>query len=146
MFFGRVNHSLDKMRKAHLDEMLTLLTSQSIAEIDASYKVAADHKDASKDAATAFFEMLKAGSVMGVFDGFADIDHGEQGRSIVGTIRAADGTKINGILTSLKAAGWDIELAEVAAPADKAAPGDKKEDTKNDAPTKDESAKDADTK
>ena len=146
MFFGRVNHSLDKMRKAHLDEMLTLLTSQSIAEIDASDKVAADHKDASKDAATAFFEMLKAGSVMGVFDGFADIDHGEQGRSIVGTIRAADGTKINGILTSLKAAGWDIELAEVAAPADKAAPGDKKEDTKNDAPTKDESAKDADTK
>ncbi len=136
MFFGRVNHSLDEMRKAHLAEMLTLLTSQSIAEIEASDKVAADHKDASKDAATAFFEMLKAGSVMGVFDGFADIDHGEKGRSIVGTIRAADGTKINGILTSLKAAGWDIELAEVASHADEAASVDKKEDTKNDEPTK----------
>lgn len=136
MFFGRVNHSLDEMRKAHLAEMLKLLTSQSIAEIEASDKVAADHKDASKDAATAFFEMLKAGSVMGVFDGFADIDHGEKGRSIVGTIRAADGTKINGILTSLKAAGWDIELAEVASPADEAASVDKKEDTKNDEPTK----------
>jgi hypothetical protein len=136
MFFGRVNHSLDEMRKAHLAEMLKLLTSQSIAEIEASDKVAADHKDASKDAATAFFEMLKAGSVMGVFDGFADIDHGEKGRSIVGTIRAADGTKINGILTSLKAAGWDIELAEVASHADEAASVDKKEDTKNDEPTK----------
>ncbi len=137
MFFGRVNHSLDEMRKAHLAEMLKLLTSQSIAEIEASDKVAADHKDASKDAATAFFEMLKAGSVMGVFDGFADIENGEKGRSIVGTIRAADGTKINGILTSLKAAGWDIELAEVASHADEAASVDKKEDTKNDEPTKD---------
>lgn len=136
MFFGRVNHSLDEMRKAHLAEMLKLLTSQSIAEIEASDNVAADHKDASKDAATAFFEMLKAGSVMGVFDGFADIDQGEKGRSIVGTIRAADGTRINGILTSLKAAGWDIELAEVASPADEAASVDKKEDTKNDEPTK----------
>ena len=145
MFFGRVNHSLDEMRKAHLAEMLTLLTSQSIAEIEASDKVAADHKDASKDAATAFFEMLKAGSVMGVFDGFADIENGEKGRSIVGTIRAADGTKINGILTSLKAAGWDIELAEVAAPVNKGAPVDKKEDTKNDDDTKDKPAKDADT-
>ena len=59
--------------------------------------------------------MLKAGSVMGVFDGFADIDYGDDGRSIVGTIRAADGTKINGVLASLKTAGWDVELAVVAA-------------------------------
>jgi hypothetical protein len=118
MFFGRVNHDLDEMRKTHLDEMLTLLTSQSAAEIDASKTITDDHKTASKDAATAFFDMLKAGSVMGVFDGFADVDYGDQGRSIVGTIRAADGTKINGVLASLKAAGWDVELAEAAAPAD----------------------------
>jgi hypothetical protein len=121
MFFGRVNHSLDEMRKAHLDEMLTLLTGQSVAEIDASDEIADDHKTASKDAATAFIEMLKAGSVMGVFDGFADIDYGDEGRSIVGTIRAADGTKINDVLASLKAAGWDIELADVVTPVDKAA-------------------------
>jgi hypothetical protein len=118
MFFGRVNHDLDNMRKTHLDEMLTLLTGQSVAEIDSSEEISDDHKTASKDAAAAFFEMLKAGSVMGVFDGFADIDYGDEGRSIVGTIRAADGTKINSVLASLKAAGWDIELAEAAAPAD----------------------------
>lgn len=118
MFFGRVNHSLDDMRKAHLDEMLTLLTGQSVAEIDSSEEIADDHKKASKDAATAFFEMLKAGSVMGVFDGFADVDYSDEGRSIVGTIRAADGTKINGVLASLKAAGWDVELADVTTPAD----------------------------
>ncbi|NQV26056.1 MAG: hypothetical protein HQ518_16985 [Rhodopirellula sp.] len=118
MFFGRVNHSLDEMRKAHLAEMLTLLADHSVAEIDATDKIADDGKSASKDAATAFFEMLKAGSVMGVFDGFADINYGDEGRSIVGTIRAADGTKINGVLASLKAAGWDVELAEAsAAPA-----------------------------
>ena len=115
MFFGSVNHDLDEMRKAHLEELLTLLTGQSVAEIGNSEKIANDHKTASKDAATAFFEMLKAGSVMGVFDGFADIDYGDDGRSIVGTIRAADGTKINGVLASLKTAGWDVELAVVAA-------------------------------
>lgn len=152
MFFGRVNHSLDEMRKAHLDEMLTLLTSQSIAEIEASDKVAADYKNASKDAATAFFEMLKAGSVMGVFDGFADIDHGEKGRSIVGTIRAADGTKINGVLASLKAAGWNVELAKDAAPVSKAepasnaAPVDRKEDATNDVPPKEAAPTEAATK
>jgi hypothetical protein len=146
MFFGRVNHALDKMRKAHLDEMLTLLTSQSVAEVEASEKIAADHKAASKDATTAFFEMLKAGSVMGVFDGYADIDYGEEGRSIVGTIRAADGTKINGVLASLKAAGWDVELAEVAAPADKEDAKDDKEDTKPDKEgAKDDAAPKADT-
>ena len=118
MFFGRVNHDLDEMRKAHLEEMLTLLTGQSVAEIDNSEKIVDEHKPASKDAATAFFEMLKAGSVMGVFDGFADIDHGDDGRSIVGTIRAADGTRINGVLASLKTAGWDIELAAVAPPGE----------------------------
>ncbi|MFT5094767.1 MAG: hypothetical protein ACI93T_003609, partial [Porticoccaceae bacterium] len=61
MFFGRVNHALDEMRKTHLEEMLTLLTSQSVAEVETSEKIAADHKAASKDATTAFFEMLKAG-------------------------------------------------------------------------------------
>lgn len=130
MFFGRVNHALDEMRKTHLEEMLTLLTSQSVAEVEASAKIAADHKAASKDAATAFFEMLKAGSVTGVFDGYADIDYGDEGRSIVGTIRAADGTKINGVLASLKDAGWDVELAEAAGPADK-------EDAKTDEEKKD---------
>ena len=139
MFFGRVNHSLDKMRKTHLEEMLTLLTSQSVAEVEASEKIAADHKAASKDATTAFFEMLKAGSVMGVFDGYADVDYGEEGRSIVGTIRAADGTKINGVLASLKAAGWDVELAEGAAPADEA-------DTKTKEEKKDDVATDNDEK
>lgn len=121
MFFGKVNHALDKMRKAHLDEMLTLLTEQSVAEIGASEEIADDHKEASKGAATAFFQMLKDGSVMGVFDGFADIDYGDDGRSVVGTIRAADGTQINGVLASLKAAGWDVELADVpeAAKTDK---------------------------
>ena len=144
MFFGQVNHSLDKMRKAHLDEMLTLLTSQSLATVDASEKIAADNKGPSKDAATAFFEMLKAGSVMGVFDGFADIEYGEKGRSIVGTIRAADGTKINGVMASLKAAGWDVELADVAAPVDKPVSDDKptpvdkeKEEAKGDETPKD---------
>lgn len=137
MFFGRVNHDLDEMRKAHLEEMLTLLTGQSVAEIDSSEKIADDHKTASKDAATAFFDMLKAGSVMGVFDGFADIDYGDEGRSIVGTIRAADGTKINGVLASLKAAGWDVELAETAA-----APADDKEEATKDSDTA-EPAKDA---
>ena len=137
MFFGRVNHDLDEMRKAHLEEMLTLLTGQSVAEIDSSGKIADDHKTASKDAATAFFDMLKAGSVMGVFDGFADIDYGDEGRSIVGTIRAADGTKINGVLASLKAAGWDVELAETAA-----APADDKEEATKDSGTA-EPAKDA---
>ena len=135
MFFGRVNHALDKMRKTHLEEMLTLLTSQSVAEVEASEKIAADHKAASKDAATSFFEMLKAGSVMGVFDGYADIDYGEEGRSIVGTIRAADGMKINGVLASLKDAGWDVELADVAAPVDK-------EDAKDDDAKPDEEKKD----
>lgn len=114
MFFGRVNHDLDKMRQTHLEEMLTLLTGQSVAEIDGSEEIADDHKTPSKDAATAFFEMLKAGSVMGVFDGFADVDYSDEGRSIVGTIRAADGTKINGVLASLKVVGWDIELADVS--------------------------------
>lgn len=137
MFFGRVNHDLDEMRKAHLAEMLTLLTGQSVAEINSSEKIADDHKTASKDAATAFFDMLKAGSVMGVFDGFADIDYGDEGRSIVGTIRAADGTKINGVLASLKAAGWDVELAETAA-----APADEKVEAVKDSDTA-EPAKDA---
>lgn len=135
MFFGRVNHALDEMRKTHLEEMLTLLTSQSVAEVETSEKIAADHKAASKDATTAFFEMLKAGSVIGVFDGYADIDYGEEGRSIVGTIRAADGTKINGVLASLKDAGWDVELADVAAPVDK-------EDAKDDDAKPDEEKKD----
>lgn len=139
MFFGRVNHALDEMRKTHLEEMLTLLTSQSVAEVEASEKIAADHKAASKDAATSFFEMLKAGSVMGVFDGYADIEYGEEGRSIVGTIRAADGTKINGVLASLKDAGWDVQLAEAAEPADE---DDAKadEEKKDDPSSKDDAA------
>ena len=143
MFFGRVNHDLDEMRKAHLAEMLTLLTDQSVAEVEASEKIADDHKTASKDAATAFFEMLKAGSVMGVFDGFSDIAYGEKGRSLVGTIRAADGTKINGVLASLKAAGWDVELAEAAAaPAEEKAKPDTDKETAAPDSTKD-AAKDA---
>lgn len=124
MFFGRVNHSLDDMRKTHLKEMLDLLTEQTVAETKASTTIAEDKKSATEEGATAFFEMLQAGSKMGVFDGFANVEYGDKGRSIVGTIRAADGSKIDGVLASLKAAGWDIELAEAAvvdAPEKKAA-------------------------
>lgn len=145
MFFGRVNHGLDAMRKAHLEEMLGLLTEQATAEINASEKIADDGKAASTDAATAFFDMLKNGSVMGVFDGFADIRTGDKGRSIVGTIRAADGTKIRGVLASLKEAGWDIELAAgTAAEADDR--GEKPEGDEAAATEKPESADEPDTK
>jgi hypothetical protein len=118
MFFGRVNHSLDQMRKEHLDEMLTLLTGQTIAKIVASESLADDEKNGAKDGTTAFFDMLKKGSVMGVFDGYSNIEYGEKGRSIVGTIKAADGTMIDGVLASMKAAGWEIELAEPGAAKD----------------------------
>lgn len=133
MFFGRVNHSLDQMRKDHLDEMLTLLTGQAVAKIVASEVLAEEEKNASKDGSTAFFDMLKAGSVMGVFDGYSNIQYGEKGRSIVGTIKAADGTQIDGVLASLKVAGWDIELAEPDAGAkDDPAAVVKGEDAKKD--------------
>jgi hypothetical protein len=136
MFFGRVNHALDDMRKGHLAEMLTLVNEQAAATIESSESITSDQKGPSKDGATAFFDMLKAGSVMGVFDGFADTQYGEKGRSIVGTIRAADGTKITGVLASLKAAGWDVELAEPAAAAEDKAVEKKQDDAeKKDAAT-----------
>ena len=126
MFFGRVNHALDEMRKAHLAEMLGLLNEQAIVQVETSESIAADKKGAAKDGATAFFDMLKEGSVMGVFDGFMDVQYGEKGRSIVGTIRAADGAKIDGVLASLKEAGWDVELAG-AVPAAEEASAEKKD-------------------
>lgn len=154
IFFGRVNHALDEMRKEHLAEMLGLLTEQATAEIKASEKIEDDNKAASTDAATAFFDMLKAGSVMGVFDGYADVRTSDDGRSIVGTIRAADGTQIAGVLASLKESGWDIELAGETAPAsdNDAAPktdepdkadGDKPDGDKPEAEEKPESKEDA---
>ena len=114
IFFGRINHSLDEMRKTHIDEMLELLSAHCVSRIDASDKVAADGKSAAKEAAEKFYAMLGAGNKMGVIDGFVDIAKGDDGRSVVGAIRADDGTAINGVLESLKAAGWEVELAEAS--------------------------------
>lgn len=149
MFFGRVNHSLDEMRQGHLKEMLDLLTEQTTAETKASTTIADDKKSATEDATTAFFEMLQAGSKMGVFDGFMNVEYSDEGRSIVGTIRAADGRKIDGVLASLKEAGWDIELATAAgsAPEEKAdeAPAEKTEDKPAAEDAKDDAADENDT-
>ncbi|MDA1165019.1 MAG: hypothetical protein O3B13_18130 [Planctomycetota bacterium] len=115
IFFGRVNHALDEMRQTHLKEMLELLAAKAASSIGASESVAAEHKSAANDAATAFFEMLQTGTKMGVFDGFVNVEQGKEGRTITGAIRAADGKKIDAVLASLKAAGWDIELSDAAA-------------------------------
>lgn len=112
IFFGRINHSLDGMRKKHISEMLKLLEGECVTRFSSSDKVEDANKEAAQDAVKQFYAMLEAGNQMGVIDGFVDIAENNEGRSIVGAIRSADGNAAADVLAALKSAGWEVELAE----------------------------------
>jgi len=141
IFFGHVNHPLDQMRQQNIAELLKLVEDKFLADIDGSEDIEEANKDAAKDAVQTLFDMLNAGNRMGVVDGFVNVTEGDDGRSIVGAIRAEDGTVADQMLASLKEAGWTVELAEpveAEAAAEKPeSPAEKtEEDSKEAAPEK----------
>ena len=90
IFFGRVNHALDKMRKANLAEILKLMRIQAVVEIDKSALVKEDHKAALKEAGGIIFDILADGGEMGVIDGFVNVEQVDGVRMISGGVQTAD--------------------------------------------------------
>lgn len=90
IFFGHVNHALDKMRKANIAEILNLMRAQADVEIDKSALVKEDHKAALKEAGGVIFDILADGGEMGVIDGFVNVELVDGVRMITGGVRTAD--------------------------------------------------------
>jgi hypothetical protein len=110
IFFGRINHALDKMRQKNIGDLLKLIQGAGTAKIDANKEYLKEKKAALTDATTRFIAMLNAGTKMGVIDGFVDITLTDGKRSGIGGIKVADGTALVGVLESLKAGGWKVEV------------------------------------
>ncbi|MBC8289102.1 MAG: hypothetical protein H8E37_02195 [Planctomycetes bacterium] len=90
IFFGRINHALDKMRQDNIQELLKLLQAQAEAKLNESTQINHDDKDALREAAALYFDMLSAGTKMGVIDGFVNAELVEGKRVVTGGIRVAD--------------------------------------------------------
>lgn len=109
IFFGRVNHALDKMRQANIIATLILMQASANKKIAANSEYSKEKKAAVTKAVNDFMGMLQAGTEMGVFDAFIDVTLDDKQRSAVGGIKAANGTALIAILENLKAAGWKVE-------------------------------------
>ncbi len=109
--FGRLNHALDKMRQGNITQFLGLIEKQVVKRIANAKNVEDAKKPAATEAIQKFIGMLQDGnSKVGRIDGFLEITEGENGRLLVGGIRAHCGTKVEDVLKALQAAGWDVKL------------------------------------
>lgn len=90
IFFGRINHALDQMRQDNIQELLKLLQAQAEAKLNESTTINDEDKDALREAAAIYFDILSAGTKMGVIDGFVNAELIEGKRVVTGGIRVAD--------------------------------------------------------
>ncbi|MBI1314024.1 hypothetical protein GC176_22240 [bacterium] len=141
IFFGRINHSLDAMRQKHLGEMFELMEQDANSRLDVSTDFTDEQKGGAKVAIEKGFAMLRAGTQMGVIDGFIDVNMKEGKKGVVGAIRVADGALLVDVLRGLKDAGWEVELGEAGKPAATAAEksGEEKTDAVSDEKAGDDS-------
>jgi len=112
IFFGRVNHALDEMRQKHFGEMFDLMENDANERLAASDDYSEEQKAGMTTAIEQGFAMLRAGTKMGVIDGFIDVDLKDGSKGVVGAIRVADGSVALDVLGGLKTAGWDVEIGE----------------------------------
>lgn len=110
IFFGRINHALDKMRQANIAEILKLMRAQADVEIDKSTLVKEEHKDALKEAGSVIFDILADGSAMGVVDGFVNVEQVDGLRVITGGVRTADSAAALKALEALMKTDAKIQL------------------------------------
>ncbi|MHC4875164.1 MAG: hypothetical protein ACYTGL_01620 [Planctomycetota bacterium] len=132
IFFGAVNHALDEMRQKHFGEMLDLMEKDAGEKIEASEDLSDDQKAGAKVAAQKLFEMLRAGTAMGVFDGFVDVSLADGKKSVVGALRVADGSVAVEVLQGLKDAGWEVEIGSAGEEAKDEGEADESESSKED--------------
>jgi hypothetical protein len=112
IFFGRVNHALDAMRQKHFTEMFELMENDAKERLADSEDYSDEQKAGITTAIEKGFEMLRAGTKMGVVDGFVDVNLTDGNKGVVGAIRVDDGSVGIDVLGGLKAAGWDVEIGE----------------------------------
>ena len=113
IFFGRINHSLDSMRQANITEILKLLRAEATGKLEKSDAVDADRKAALKEAGELLFDTVSAGNMMGVLDGFLNIEQKDGARMLTGGIRIADSTSVLKVLETLREADAEIEINAV---------------------------------
>lgn len=112
IFFGRVNHALDAMRQKHFTEMFELMENDAKERLADSEDYSDEQKAGITRAIEKGFEMLRAGTKMGVVDGFVDVNLTDGNKGVVGAIRVDDGAVAVDVLGGLKAAGWEVEIGE----------------------------------
>ncbi len=129
---GRINHPLDGMRTENLLEMWDKLSAQLKHKAEVSAKSTDTEKTNRKKVIDLFFDMLKAGTQMGVVDGFIEVEeHSVHKHTVVAGIKAADGNAMIEIIKLLEAAKMgqqvqagfdkqgDVSIHKVVLPDDK---------------------------
>ena len=112
IFFGRVNHALDDMRQKHFTEMFELMEQDAKGRLADSTDYSDEQKAGITTAIEKGFEMLRAGTKMGVVDGFVDVNLKDGNKGVVGAIRVDNVSVAIDVLGGLKAAGWEVEIGE----------------------------------
>lgn len=109
-FLGRINHTIDPMRKGHAKAFLDLVKKQSLSRIPSSSTIKDSHKESYTKVASQFIDVIQSGVEMGVFDGFVHIEKPNDMHTMVGAVRVPDGNALIPVLESLKGAEWDVQL------------------------------------
>lgn len=110
IFFGRVNHALDAMRKKNIAALLPLMEKHLASRVEAHQDWDAARKAGYTAAIGSFFKLLAAGNEMGLIDGYIEVAGSGDSRSLIGAIRTPDGAQPAAVLSALKDAGWNVEL------------------------------------
>ena len=100
------------MRQKHFTEMFELMENDAKERLADSEDYSDEQKAGITTAIEKGFEMLRAGTKMGVVDGFVDVNLTDGNKGVVGAIRVDDGSVGIDVLGGLKAAGWDVEIGE----------------------------------
>jgi hypothetical protein len=113
IFFGRINHALDQMRQDNIQELLKLLQAQAEAKLNESANINDEDKDALREAAAIYFNILSAGTKMGAIDGFVNAELIEGKRAVTGGIRLADSADALKLLQALGMTDTQIAMNAV---------------------------------
>lgn len=113
VFFARINHDLDEMRQKNIQELIKLVRAQAEVELNESTEVDDEDREALREAARVYFDMLAAGTEMGVIDGFVNVDLIDSQRMITGGIRVPDTAAALNVLEALNKTDAEIQMNAV---------------------------------
>ena len=100
-----INHPLDQFRRDQTVAAMAVLKERALAHIDTAEKLDDDQKAATKTINEQFFDMVTAGVKEGMFDIFADLQKGEDGKyKLIGGFRSPASANMVEILKALPGA------------------------------------------